>query len=186
MKKGIRITWRVILGIVMIPVVLVTLGVFLLPPLWAVIGGLLLLGPCERILDTPQVGTHRADKQDTVAVDLTRYLENVKRAGETCRYVERIDKIYVAPEISESDIIGVYNGLLVEMRKIHPKTPEIRQVHADYVKMLEDYVSAIKTEGHASALVRYRPEHMKVMRRLSALCKDHSVKVKIWGLDHKD
>lgn len=139
----------------------------------------LLRGGIFREITSEKPTPEQIETTTNVRTDLSRYITKLSKAIEDSGYLERIDKIYDSPVISDSEVVDVYNDFLDEMKKIFPKTPEVLEVHRAYIQTLEDYVAAILKEGHVSAMFRYTAEHQEVIDRLKALCEKYGLKVKV-------
>lgn len=114
---------------------------------------------------------------NTVKADLSEYIAAMTKAWERCKYFERIEKMSDFAAVSDPEMVDVYDDLLVEMKRISPKTSEVLEVHEDYIRLLEDYVATILEEGHMSATFKYAAKHQEVIDQLNTLSEEYGLEV---------
>ncbi len=120
----------------------------------------------------------QTDDANSVKVDLSEYITKVTKAWERCKYFERIEKMSDSAAVSDSEVADVYDDLLVEMKRISPKTSEVLEVHEAYIRLLGDYVATILEEGHMSAIFKYAAKHQEVIDQLNALSEEYGLEVR--------
>jgi len=120
----------------------------------------------------------QTEEVNSMKVDLSEYITKATKAWERCKYFERIEKMSDSAAVSDSEVADVYEDLLVEMKRVSPKTSEVLAIHETYIRLLEDYATAILEEGHLSAIFKYAAKHQEIIDQLNTLSEKHGLKTR--------